>query len=305
MIRFVLRRALLLVVVVWGVISLSFVMTTITGDPLADFGGVTATREQMAEYRKQLGLDRPLWEQYADYVLNAARGDFGTSFRHREPAGGLVLERMPATLSLAAAGIALSILLAFPAGILAAIHRDTAIEALIKVGALIGQAMPSFWLGLLLIWTFGVLLRWLPVGGGGDVAHLILPAVTVAAYPLARNVRLLRSAMLEELGLEYVTTARAKGLRNAVVISRHVMRNALISVITFIAIDFGALLGGAVIVETVFGWPGVGRLTVQAIQQRDFPVIQAGVAALALTFVCLNLLADLTYGFLDPRIRFS
>jgi peptide/nickel transport system permease protein len=301
---YIIRRLLLLIVVVWGVGSLTFTVTMMTGDPVTLMAGPEQSRQQIEEMRHQLGLDRPLYEQYARYMLNAVRGDFGMSFRHREPAFTLVLERMPYTIALAGAAILLSVAFALPIGIIAAMQRGTIYDGLVMLGALIGQAVPSFWLAIVLILVFGVGLRWLPVGGSGDPSYLVLPAVTVAGYPLARNARLVRSALLEVLGKEYVVTARAKGLTPRVVLIRHALRNALIPIVTLIALDVGALLGGAVIVETVFGWPGIGRLTIQAIQQRDFPVIQAGVTMVATIFVLVNLAVDVLYTYLDPRIRY-
>lgn len=304
MVAFTLRRVVLAVVVVWGVVSITFVVTQLAGDPVVLLTSTLSQQDAQA-LRHSLGLDKPLVEQYVNYIGHAIQGDFGTSFRQRAPALGLVLERLPATLALAFSGVLLSVLIAIPLGALSAVRRGTKTEGIVMVGALMGQAMPGFWLGLLLILFFGVTLRWFPVGGGGDLAHLVLPAVAVAAAPLARNTRLLRSSMLEELGNEYVVTAHAKGLKPLTVLTRHVLRSSLIATVTFVALDFATLLGGAIIVETVFGWPGAGRLTVQAIQQWDAPVIVAGVAVLGVIVVAFNLVADLSYGFLDPRIRYS
>ncbi len=301
---YIIRRLLLLLVVVWGVGSLTFSITMMTGDPVTLMAGPEQSRQQIDEMRRQLGLDRPLYEQYAKYLWHAVRGDFGMSFRHREPAFTLVMERMPYTIALAGAAILLSVAFALPIGIVAAMQRGTVYDGLVMLAALIGQAIPGFWLGIVLILVFGVGVRWLPVGGSGDLSYIVLPAVTVAGYPLARNARLVRSALLEVLSKEYVVTARAKGLTPRVVLLRHALRNALIPIVTLIALDIGALLGGAVIVETVFGWPGIGRLTIQAIQQRDFPVIQAGVTMVATIFVLVNLGVDVLYTYLDPRIRY-
>ncbi len=302
---YIVRRLLLMAVVVWGVTTVTFTVTMVTGDPVTLMAGATSTRQQVEEYRHLFGLDRPLPEQYVVYVWKALHGDFGVSFQHRAPAISLVMERMPYTLQLAFLAIVISIVLSLPIGIVAAIKRGTNYDGLTMLFALVGQAMPNFWLGTLLILVFGVILRWLPVAGSGGIENLVLPGITLSAYPLARNTRLVRSSMLEVLGTEYITTARSKGLAERVVLYRHALRNALIPVITLIALDMGSLLGGAVIVETIFGWPGVGRLTVQAIQQRDFPVIQAGVIMVALIIVCINLAVDLFYTVLDPRIRYT
>ncbi len=302
---YIMQRLLLLVVVVWGVASLTFVVTMVTGDPITLMMHVEATREQVDEMRHLYGLDRPFHEQYVNYMLKAARGDFGISFWHRQRALPLVLERMPNTIQLAFAAVCISVVFAFPIGTIAAIKRGSIYDGLVMVLALLGQAMPSFWLGLLLLLLFGVFLKWLPIGGTGGLKHLILPATSIAAYPLARNARLIRSSLLEVLGKEYITTARAKGLGEFVVLYRHALRNALIPMVTLVALDMGSLLGGALVVETIFSWPGVGRLIVDAIRHIDFPLIQAGTVMVALLFVTINLVVDVLYIFLDPRIRYT
>lgn len=301
--RFLMRRLVLLVFVVWGVVSVTFVVTLKAGDPAAFMYHIRETKEEIEELRRRLGLDRPLHEQYVKYMIKALRGDFGSSIRHRQPATALILERLPYTLLLGALALIFSFFLALPIGVLAAVKRGTSLDGFTMLFALVGQAIPVFWLGILLILIFGVWLRWLPVSGAGSLKHLVLPAATLAAYPLARNARMVRSSVLEVLGREYVTTARAKGLKDWTVLIRHVLRNALMPIMTLNALDLGSLLGGAVITESVFGWPGMGRLTVLAIRDWDYPLVQAGVALIAMTYVLANLFVDLLYLALDPRIR--
>jgi peptide/nickel transport system permease protein len=304
MTRYLVRRLVLLVFVVWGVASLTFAVNSMTSDPLTlMMYALLDDLSVLEDYRLALGLDRPVHIQYLDYLYKALHGDFGMSIRHREPALDMILRRLPNTLQLGGLAFILSLLVGFPLGTMAAVRRGTAQDGLIMLVALIGQAVPGFWLGILLILVFAVQLHWLPVAGSGGPEHLILPAITLAAYPTARNARLVRSSVLEVLGQEYVTTARAKGLRERTILTRHVLRNALIPVLTMNAMELGSLLGGAVITETVFGLPGMGRLTVMAIQVRDFPVVQAGIALIATMYVLANLLVDVLYVALDPRIR--
>ena len=242
--------------------------------------------------------------QYARFLKGALRGDFGESLRHGEPAMHLVLERLPATFELAGAGLLLALCLAIPAGIISAVKRNTPIDYISTVVALMGQAMPTFWLGIMLILVFSVRLSWLPSSGRGDLQHLILPAVTLGLFTTARITRLTRSGMLEVLGQDYIRTARAKGVSEQPVVWKHALKNASIPIVTIVGIELGTLLGGSVITETIFAWPGVGRLSVQAIFNRDYPVVQAAVFILASTFVFLNFLVDVAYTWLDPRIRF-
>jgi ABC-type dipeptide/oligopeptide/nickel transport system permease component len=241
--------------------------------------------------------------QYAKFLARPVRGDFGNSLWQNQPALELVLDRLPATLQLTLAAMAISVAVSVPAGIIAAIKRGSVFDSMVMLATLLGQSIPVYWLGLMLILTFGVRFEVLPTSGTGSVAHLILPAVTLAAYVMARNARLVRSGMLDVLSQDYIRTARAKGLVERIVVLRHGLRNAAIPVVTMLALDFGALLGGAVITETIFAWPGVGRLVMQAIFQRDFPLVQAAVFVVAVTFVLINVAVDLVYTVLDPRIR--
>jgi peptide/nickel transport system permease protein len=303
--RYILSRILQTIVVIFGVTLISFGVTFATGDPTLLLVGPQATAEQIDQLRHQMGFDRPWPIQYLDYMSKAVHGDFGASLRSHDPAFSLIMERMPVTLELAAAALLISLVVSVPVGIISATHRNSAIDTFSMLGALLGQSLPVFWLGLMLILIFGVELRWFPISGTGDLQHLVLPAITLAAFSTARNARLIRSSVLEVLSNDYVRTARAKGIQQATVIWRHVLKNAMLPVITIIGLDLGALLGSAVITETIFAWPGVGRLIVQAIDTKDYPVIQTAVILLAILFVLINLLVDITYTFLDPRIRLT
>lgn len=300
---YLLSRLGLSVLVVWGVLTLVFIILRLSGDPAVLMLPLGATEEQINEFRHQMGFDRPLPIQYWQFLNRAARLDFGESLRFQQPALPLVLERLPATAQLAFTALSMAILIGTTAAVLAVVYRGTAIEFVAMVVALLGQAIPVFWLGIMLILVFAVQLRWLPSGGRGTLEHMILPAFTLAAYSSASIARLFRSSLLEVMAEDYVRTARAKGLSNKVVFLRHTVRNALLPVVTMVGLQAGTLLGGSVVTETVFSWPGVGRLTVQAIYNRDFPLVQASVAVLAITFVVINLLVDLLYAAIDPRIR--
>jgi ABC-type dipeptide/oligopeptide/nickel transport system permease component len=304
---FVLRRLLHAIFVVWGVVTAVFFLVRLTGDPTAFLVDQTATPAEIAHARHLLGLDRPLHVQYVDFLLAVPRGDFGMSMREKRPAMRMVLEYLwPATVELTLAAILLSTLPAIPLGVLSATHKDTAVDHLSRVSSLLLQSMPSFWLGMVLILICAVQFQGLlPSYGAGSLRHLILPSVTLAAAPLAQNVRLIRAGMLEVLSQDYVRTARAKGITERWVIYRHALRNAAIPVITVTGLSLGFMLSGAIVIETVFSWPGLGRLLVQAVPGRDFPVIQAGVFVLAVIFVAINLLVDMLYTVVDPRIRLS
>ncbi len=303
MIRFLLGRVGESALAVLGVVTIVFVVTRLLGDPAILMLPVGASQEQLASFRAELGIDRPLHVQYADFIWNAARGDFGRSFQHNRPAVEVVAERMPATLQLAASAIALGLLIGGGAGLVAAMNRGSVLEFGVMLLALLGQATPVFWLGLMLILFFAVDLGWFPTGGAGTFAHLALPAITLATFTSASIARLLRSSVIDVLREDYVRTARAKGLLPRTVVLWHIARNALIPVATMVGILAGELLGGSVITETVFAWPGVGRVIIQAIEVKDFPVVQAGIMMIAVTFVSINFVVDLLYGVLDPRIR--
>ena len=290
-------------VAIWGVLTIVFFVTRILGDPTILLLPIGATTEQIDTLRRSLGLDLPLAEQYLNFLLAILHGDFGVSFQYSQPALTVVLQRLPATAMLAGTALFFGTLLGASAGAIAALRRGTLGELVVMVAALLGQATPVFWLGIMLILFFAVDLGWLPTGGMGGVANLVLPTITLAVFVAASIARLLRSSMLDILREDYVRTARAKGLLPITVFTWHVARNALIPVVTMIGIIAGELLGGSVVTETVFAWPGIGRLIFQAIGARDFPVIQAGVAVSAALFVAINLAVDLLYGVLDPRIR--
>lgn len=309
--RFIIRRLLQSILVVIGVTLLVFVVLFKTGDPVILLVSADATKEEIEQVRRELGFDRPWYVQYFDFMSDALRGDFGTSLRQKQPVFKLVIERIPATLELAIAAFIISIVVAIPVGIISATQRNSIWDNLSMGFALLGQSLPVFFLGVMLIFIFAGQLKVLPSYGRGDgtlvseLRHLILPAVTLATFTLARTARLVRSSLLEVLGLEYVKTARAKGLAERVVILRHALQNALIPVVTVLGLELGTLLGGAVITETVFAWPGVGRLVINAIQQRDFPVVVGAVTLVAVIFVVINLVVDVLYGVLDPRVRYS
>jgi ABC-type dipeptide/oligopeptide/nickel transport system permease component len=301
---YLLRRLWQSLLVIFGVSVVVFLILHLTGDPAALMLPPDATAEDIAKFRHDMGFDDPVAVQYVRFLKGAVRGDFGQSIRHGEPAMGLVVERLPATFELAGAGLVIALALAIPAGIVSAVRRNTSIDYISTVVALLGQAMPTFWLGIMLILVFSVRLNWLPSSGRGDVEHLILPAITLGLFTTARITRLTRSGMLEVLGQDYIRTARAKGMGEPPVVWKHALKNAAIPIVTIVGIELGTLLGGSVITETIFAWPGVGRLSVQAIFNRDYPVVQSAVFLLASTFVIVNLLVDVVYTYLDPRIRF-
>jgi ABC-type dipeptide/oligopeptide/nickel transport system permease component len=310
-IPFIIRRLFYSVIVLFGVTLLVFVTLRLSGDPaqlLLSQGNPTA--QDIANLRHALQLDRPLYQQYFTFVGHAVRGDFGTSLRYKTPAFNEVMSRMPATLELAVAAYIFAVLLALPTGVLSAVKRGGFVDFFSRLISLIGLSFPSFWLGLMLILLFSVRLKWLPVSGRGvglegQIKSLILPAITLGIVYAATLARLIRSSMLEVLNADYIRTARAKGLRERVVLVRHALRNALIPVVTLAGLQIGFLLGGAVIVEVVFSWPGVGRLVVDSIGFRDYPIVQAAVTILAVFLILANLLVDLLYAVIDPRIHYS
>jgi peptide/nickel transport system permease protein len=305
MARYLVRRLLQSLLVIFGVSIVSFGMMFLSGDPASAMAGDNWTREQIEEFRAQMGFDRPWYVQYGDFLSDAVRGDFGMSLRQHRPVFELVLERLPATLQLTGMALFFSVTLSIPIGILSATKRNSIWDRLAMLFALAGQSMPVFWVATMLILVFGVKLQWLPIAGRGGLDHLILPAIALGLFSVARNARVIRSSMLEVLSADYVRTARAKGLRGRVVVMRHAFRNALLPIVTLFGLDVGHLLSGAVITETIFAWPGIGRLTVDAVFGKDLPLVQAAVVILATTFVLVTLFVDLLYGFLDPRVRFE
>lgn len=291
--------------VIWGITTVAFFLLRLTGDPTLLFLSPEAPKEAFESLRNEMGFNDPVWVQYGRFLGDAVTGDFGDSIRHKRSAFALVIERLPATVELAAAGMLIAVLLGIPLGILATIKRNSAFELIAMTLALFGQSVPNFWLGMMMIILFGVALQWLPISGREGFSHLIMPAVAVAVFPMARIARLVRSGILEQLGQDYVRTAESKGLAPLRVLFRHVLVNAAIPIVTLIGLDFGRLLGGAVIVETVFAWPGAGLLAVRAVSERDFPVVQASVFVLGLVFVVINTLMDFVYIYIDPRIDFD
>jgi ABC-type dipeptide/oligopeptide/nickel transport system permease component len=300
---YILKRLFHSIFVLVGISVVVFIILHLTGDPAALLMPMDATPEQVAQFRKEMGFEDPLIVQYWRFFKGTLRGDFGQSFRHSQPALDLVMERMPATIQLTIAAMVIALLVAIPVGILSAIRRNSVMDHIGMTGALLGQSTPVFWLGIMLILIFSVTLQWFPSSGRGEVQHLILPAITLGMFTMARTARMMRSSMLEVLGQEYMKTAKAKGLSPGTVILKHALKNASIPVVTIVGMELGTLLGGAVITETIFAWPGVGRLAVQAIYNRDYPVVQAAVFLLASIFVLVNLIVDLLYTYLDPRVK--
>lgn len=304
MASYIIRKLLTLIPVMLGVYTLVFVvMQVLPGDPAHIRAGPGATAEEVENIRIQLGLDKPVPVQYFLYLQRAVRLDFGRSFRTNQPVVDELKRRYPTTVQLTIAATAIFLSLGLPLGVIAAVKRNSIWDGLAILVSLLGISMPAFWLGLLLIWYFSVRLGWFPTFGFSSPKHVILPAFTLASYGIAYTARYTRSSMLEELMQDYVITARAKGLRERAVLYRHALRNALIPVVTQAALGFGLMLGGAVVVEVVFTVNGVGKLIVDGILYRDYPVVQAAVLLLALNFVLVNLIADISYGFIDPRVR--
>jgi ABC-type dipeptide/oligopeptide/nickel transport system permease component len=304
--RFIVRRLLLTIPVLLGVATLVFsLIHLIPGDPAQAILGEAATPTDIAELRGRLGLDRPLIEQYGAFLAGVIKGDLGQSMRTSEPVTDTILERMPATAELALAAMVVAVAIAIPLGIAAAVWRGTAIDHGATTLALMGISIPNFWLGPLLALIFAVELGWLPVSGRGTWAHLILPAVSLGAALSAILARMTRATLLEELREPYVQAARARGASRGRAVLRHAFRNSLIPIVTLLGLQFGAVLTGTVITETIFAWPGIGRLLVQSIGFRDYPLVQGCILLIAVTYVGVNLLTDLLYGVIDPRIRYE
>ncbi len=300
---YILKRLFHSIFVLVGISLVVFIILHLTGDPAALLMPMDATPEQVAQFRQEMGFNDPVLVQYWRFFKGTLRGDFGQSFRHSQPALDLVLERMPATIQLTLAAMVIALAVAIPVGIISAIRRNSLLDHIGMTGALLGQSTPVFWLGVMLILIFSVTLQWFPSSGRGEFQNLVLPAITLGMFTMARTARMMRSSMLEVLGQEYMKTAKAKGLSPLTVILKHALKNAAIPVVTIIGMELGTLLGGAVITEWIFAWPGLGRLAVQAIYNRDYPVVQAAVFLLAAIFVMVNLVVDLLYTYLDPRVK--
>jgi len=306
MLIYTIRRLLIAVPTLLGVVFLVFLMVRLApGDPAVLLAGEFATPETLEAIRKRYGLDRPLPEQFALYIGTLLRGDLGESARSRRPVLEELKTYFPNTVELASAAILVALLIGIPLGILAALRPGSGLDLTVMVLALLGVSMPVFWFGLLAILVFSVGLGWLPVAGKGTLAHLLLPAVTLGVNATALLARMTRGTLLEVLSQDYIRTARAKGLAERVVVYKHALRNALIPVVTIAGLEFGTLLAGAVITETIFAWPGLGQLLVGAILARDYPVVQGAVLLIAFTFILVNLMVDLLYAWIDPRVRYD
>ncbi len=305
MTRYVAGRAGQAMAAVFLALTIVFVLVRITGDPVILFLPQDVQPKDIAYFRHLLGFDRPLWQQYLSFLGGAVRGDFGQSLRYRAPALPLVLHRVPATFQLAVTSLGIVACLAVPIGIASAARRGTLVDHLGIMLTSLGQAIPGFWLGLMLIWVFGVWLRWLPVSGYGDWTHFVLPSLTLAAFYAAQVARITRSSVLDALGQDYVRTARAKGLHEPGVLGRHVLKNAAIPIVTVFGLNAGQLLGGAVVTETIFAWPGLGQYILNALLGRDFPVVMVGVFLTSVIYVGLNFLVDVSYAWLNPQVRFG
>jgi peptide/nickel transport system permease protein len=300
---YVLSRLGQTVLVVFLSLTAVFFLVRLGGDPVLLFLPMDIQAKDLNEFRERLGFNDPLIVQYGRFVEHAFHGDFGESLRYKQDALGLVLQRLPATLYLAVTALLLTFCVAVPVGVLSAVRRGSLVDFLGMGGAVLGQAVPGFWLGLMLIYVFSVRLGWLPTGGTGGPLHFVMPCVVLASFYAARMARLTRSSVLDTLNEEFVLTARAKGLAERVVIGKHTLKNSAIPIVTLAGLDTAQLLGGAVITETIFAWPGLGRLTVQALLNRDFPVVLAAVFVFSVTYTLINLAVDLLYGWLDPRTR--
>jgi len=306
MLQYVFKRLLSTIPVLLGIsLLLFFMLRALPGDPAQVLAGQMASQEDIELIRHQLGLDRPVYVQYAFFLGRLARLDLGRSARTQNPVIQEVWARLPNTILLALVAISLACIFGIPAGIISAVRPYTLLDYFVTSTALFGISMPVFWLGLMLVVIFSVMLQWLPAGGTGSWKHVILPSVTLAAFVIAFIARMTRSSMLEVLSQDYTTTARSKGLKERVVVIKHAMKNALIPIITVVGLQFGMLLGGAVLTETVFAWPGLGRLIVDAILARDYPVIQGAILIFGLLYILVNLIVDLLYAYVDPRIRYD
>ena len=303
--HYLLRRFIQAIIVLWGATVLAFGMMFVGGNPTMLMVSPNWTKSEVRQFEVLMGFNKPWWVQYLHYLGGVLHGNFGVSLQQQQPVLQLVLQRMPATAELAAAGMLIALVLALPAGVLSASRRGSVFDVFSTVGALFGQSIPQFWLGLMLLLVFSVLLGWFPVQGIGGVSHLVLPAVTLSMFPLALFTRLTRSSVLEVLAQDYIKTARAKGLSQRVVLYKHALRNAFIPVMTIMGLNLGFLLGGVVVIEQVFDWPGVGLLTLNAVESKDFPLVVGAVTVAAIIFVTINLVVDLMYGVLDPRIHYA
>lgn len=304
MIGYVARRLILAMLILVGVASVVFViMRLIPADPALLILGAHATPEQTAALRTEMGLDQPLFVQYFKFLSDLVRFDFGESYRLRQPVTSLILQRLPASLELAAVSMLLAVVIGIPMGVIAALRANTITDRVVSFLSLVTQSLPGFWVGIILILIFARELRWLPSGGVGTPAHIVLPAITLGLPFVAILARMTRSSVLEVINENYIQTARAKGLPERTVVFPHAIRNALIPIVTLVGLQFGQLFGGAVIIEVVFAWPGIGRMLIEAIGQRDYEVVQGVIVVIAGGFILINLIVDIFYGYLNPRVR--
>lgn len=304
MIRYLAKRLLLAVPALWLIVTMVFLLAHIVpGDPVQQMLGEGARLQDLQQLRRSLGLDEPIRVQYERYLLGVVRGNLGESFRFQQPVARVVLSHYPATLELAVFALLVCAAIGIPAGMFAAEYRGTPADHSVAVFTLFGLSVPNFALGPLLILIFSVVLGWFPVSGRGGISHLILPAITLGAALAAILTRMVRTSVIEELSSDYVRTARAKGLSESAVLFRHAFRNALIPILTILGLQFGTLLAGTIVTETIFSWPGIGRLAVQAINARDYPLLQGCILLIAVSYVLVNLLTDVVYAFIDPRVR--
>lgn len=302
--KYIIKRAIGAVISILGAATIVFFLIRISGDPVRLMLPPEASEEQVVQLRESLGYDDPLLVQYGRYLLDLCKGDFGTSLHYKQPALGLILERIPATLELAVLAIVVASVLGILAGIVAAVRRNGIFDMVSNLLVMLGQSIPVFWLSILLILIFSVTLKIFPTSGRSGIMSMILPSIALAAYPAATITRLMRSSLLDVMSQDYIRTARAKGVAKWGVVFRHALKNAFVPVLTVIGMEFGTMLGGAVVTETIFAWPGIGRLMIQAVYNRDFPLVQACVLVISFIFVVVNLVVDLSYTLFDPRIKY-
>jgi len=302
--KYITKRAIGAVISILGAATIVFFLIRISGDPVRLMLPPEASEEQVVQLRESLGYNDPLLVQYGRYLLDLCKGDFGTSLHYKQPALGLILERIPATLELAVLAIVVASVLGILAGIVAAVRRNGIFDMVSNVLVMLGQSIPVFWLSILLILIFSVTLKIFPTSGRNGIMSMILPSIALAAYPAATITRLMRSSLLDVMSQDYIRTARAKGVAKWGVVFLHALKNAFVPVLTVIGMEFGTMLGGAVVTETIFAWPGIGRLMIQAVYNRDFPLVQACVLVISFIFVVVNLVVDLSYTLFDPRIKY-
>ena len=301
--KYIAKRLLETIVVLFLALSAIFLMVRMSGDPVLLMVPTDATSEYIEEFRHSMGFDRPLPVQYVTFIANAMRGDFGKSLRQQSGALAIVMDRVPASLLLTATSIVLSLIIAIPIGVISAYRRGGLFDKIGTLLAVLGQAIPNFWLGLMLILVFSVTLRWFPTGGMGSWEHLVMPSITLAAYSAARITRMTRSSVIDVLQTDYIRTAKAKGLHDIKILWKHALKNAAIPIITITGLQIGVIFGGAVITESIFSWPGLGRLVVQSIHFRDYPTVQASIFVIAGIICLINLMVDITYGIVNPEVR--